>query len=174
MPNHAIPVTIRLFQPDEWPALRAIRIKKLQTEGQLFYRTAAEAQAQPDSYWRELATSNNEGAVWGLFDGAQLIGMTGIYVDEKMPEKAVLWGSWLEPAYRGQGLSDLIYKTRIAWAQAHPAVKYIVTSHRGTNEASKRSNQRHGFVYTHTKTRTWPDGAVEDEPFYELRLNKPV
>jgi hypothetical protein len=41
---------------------------------------------------------------------------------------------------------------------------------RASNAASRRACERHGFMPVRTATRTWPDGATEDEIIYELRL----
>ena len=59
---------------------------------------------------------------------------------------------------------------RIAWARAHPTVERVLVSHRASNVASMRANQRHGFVLTGRAPCEWPDGTVDDEVCYELRL----
>ena len=123
--------------------------------------------------WRGWLTSA-DGAIFGLFGGGKIIGMTGIAIDRNDPTKkqALLWGSWLEPGFRGKGLSDMMYRARIEWARAHPTCEKIVVSHRASNEASKRANQKHGFVFTHKTPKEWPDGGIEDDIFYELPLKK--
>lgn len=162
-------ITIRLFSPEQWQDFRTIRLMQLKHDGHLFYRTYDWSAAQPETYWRDMLTKQDE-AVWGVYDENELIGMTGIYVRDEDRTTATLWGSWLRPNYRGGGLSDVLYRTRIDWATAHPTVTRIITSHKGTNTPSQRANQRHGFVYTHTAERVWGDGSTEDEPFYELLL----
>jgi RimJ/RimL family protein N-acetyltransferase len=65
----------------------------------------------------------------------------------------------------------MFYDARLAWLRQHPRFTRVVVSHRRSNEASRRANQRHGFTFTHTEGRTWPDGAKEDELYYELHLD---
>lgn len=74
--------------------------------------------------------------------------------------------------FRGNGLSELMYQTRINWAKAQPTVEKIIVSHRASNLASKRANQKHGFVCTHKIEEVWTDGGVEDEIFYELKIKR--
>jgi hypothetical protein len=46
----------------------------------------------------------------------------------------------------------------------------ILVSHRESNQASFRANQKHGFKFTHKENKTWPDGKTEPDVFYELAL----
>ena len=109
-----------------------------------------------------------------LFDDETPIGMTSVSIDRNDPtgKTALLWGSWLAPEYRGKGLSDLMYQSRINWAKDQPTVERIIVSHRASNLASKYANQKHGFVEIHKKEKIWTDGATEDEIFYELEIKK--
>lgn len=96
--------------------------------------------------------------------------MTGVGVHRQRPDTAFFWGSWLGPAHRGRGLSNEMYAARIAWSRIR-GLAPIQVSHRASNVRSKAANQRHGFTATGVVTeRTWPDGTVEAEVFYELRL----
>lgn len=107
-----------------------------------------------------------------IYHAQTAIGMTGVSVfrDDPTGKTAIFWGSWLEPDFRGAGLSDLMYKTRIKWAKEHPGIERIIVSHRASNLASKYANQKHGFVYTKTHEKIWADGATEGEICYELKL----
>jgi len=78
--------------------------------------------------------------------------------------------SYILPQYRGRGLSRKFYETRLAWIRNHPKFKRIIVSHRASNEASRRANQKHGFVQTERSSHIWPDGQIEDEVFYELKI----
>lgn len=100
--------------------------------------------------------------------------MTAIVIDRDDPSKqtAMLWGSWLRPDLRGRGLSKLLYEARIGWAESHPTCTRIVVSHRESNIASKRANQRYGFRWIRCEEKRWSDGIAEKEHFYELFLVK--
>lgn len=164
---------VRQFLPEEWPLFRKVRLKALEEDPAVFSATREEAETIEHHKW-QADLSSPDLAVFGVFDEGKLIGMTGIAVKRKNdPEgqTAVLWGSWLEPEYRGKGISAQMYQARINWARHHPDVKRIVVSHRASNNVSRKANQKHGFFYTHTLDgKLWPDGKIEPEVFYELRV----
>lgn len=163
-------VAIRALTPDEWPQFRAIRLKALAADGGNFFRTVAEERDRPVEHWREMLESD-DGAVFGLFDGAALIGITAVYVDRAIAARdtAGLGMTWVEPAHRGRGLSAMIYRERIVWAKAKGLTRILV-SHRDGNEPSRRAMLAHGFRRTGAAPHAWPDGATVDNISYELPL----
>ncbi len=164
-------ITVRKFRPDEWQAYKEIRLLALRTEPHFFSRKYEDEAAVPDQEWEDDLASADLG-VFGVFDGDKVIGMTGVIMKDKLDpsmQTAALWGSWIDPVYRGRGISHEMYRARIAWAREHKTARRVIVSHRASNEPSKRANQKHGFVYTHTEKDTvWPDGLMEDQVFYEL------
>lgn len=162
-------VEIRLFAPEEWRFYKAVRLKALQTDPGVFGSNHQKEAARPDEEWQK-ALSDAALGVFGVFHYGDIIGMTGIYVDREDATTAGLWGSWLEPKWRGKGLSETMYIARIEWARRHPDVERIRVSHRKGNKASQMANQKHGFRFTHEAERTWPDGEAEAELFYELQV----
>jgi RimJ/RimL family protein N-acetyltransferase len=164
-----VDIQIRPFKPEEWDAYKTIRLKALDTDPRSFGESLSEAKAKPDDHYKE-RVSNPNGALFGIFHNADLIGVTGIVVDKDDPSGATakLWGSWLEPSWRGKGLSRKMYEARINWAKAQPGVKRVIVSHRKSNNISKKANQRWGFKFTHAAERVWPGNQKETEFFYEL------
>jgi RimJ/RimL family protein N-acetyltransferase len=112
--------------------------------------------------------------VFGLFDGDRLAGITAVFTSREDPsgETALLAMSFIRPEYRGQGLSAAFYDARLAWVRAHPQFRRVVVSHRQSNEPSRRANQKQGFEFVRRLPRVWPDGGIEDEVFYELRIGR--
>ena len=163
-------IAIRPLRPDEWPAFREIRLRSLATDPGNFFRSVAEEEARPEAEWREMLDSK-DGAVFGLFDADRLIGLTAVYVDRAIAARdtAGLGMTWLNPSYRGRGLSALIYTARVAWARDKGLARMIV-SHRADNEPSRRAMLAHGFRPTGTAPHPWPDGRTVDNVSYELSL----
>lgn len=161
----------RLFTPDEWPLYKAARLKALQSDPKVFGSSYALEEPRPDEEWRH-ALERSDMGIFGVFHHDRVIGMTGIVIDKDDATVAKLWGSWLEPEWRGKGVSEYMYRARIDWAREHATVRKIVVSHRASNTASMKANQKHGFVYTHTEPHMWRDGVTEDQIFYELVLKE--
>lgn len=168
-------IHVRLFTPDEWPLYKAIRLEALQSDPHVFGSSHAKESADPDSRWQDGLRDPQTVAIFGVFDGDALIGMTGIKLlrDDPAGLTAKLWGSWIKPAARSRGVSIPMYRARLDWAAAHPTVKRVIVSHRQSNAASMRANQKHGFQKTHSEDHVWPDGVSAPHVFYELLLDKP-
>ncbi len=162
---------VRLFSSDEWQMYKAVRLKALHSDPHVFSSSYEAESAHPDQRWKDGVTSPDVG-IFGVFHQDALIGMTGVAVKRDDPARstAMLWGSWLEKEWRGKGISKKMYEARLAWARQHPSIKRVVVSHRESNVASKKANQKYGFLLTHSEDRVWADGTTEPEPCYELRI----
>ncbi len=79
---------------------------------------------------------------------------------------------YVDAAYRGQGLSQLLYRARIEWALAHEPFRRLVISHREGNEVSRRAMLAAGFVFKDKEIISWPDGTQAEEWNYTLDLDK--
>jgi len=161
-------VHIRRLERADVDLYREIRLRALATDPMVFSSNHERESAFDDETWLDRLCAPNVG-IWGLFDGARIIGMTGAYIPPDDLRSCHLWGSWLVPTYRGRGLSRQMYRVRIAWARRRE-LDQVIVSHRASNLASKGANQRAGFSQTHRTPRTWPDGQTEDEVHYALSL----
>ena len=164
-------ITIRRLTKDDWLEFSQVRLKALQTDPEVFGSNYEKESQLTEAEWRgRLQAKDN--AIFLIYENEKPIGMTGVSVDRDDATKktALLWGSWLAPHFRGKGLSELMYQTRINWAKEQPTVEKIIVSHRASNLSSKYANQKHGFVATHKNEKVWTDGATEDEIFYELKM----
>ena len=164
-------ISLKLLNEDDWRQFSEIRLKALQTDPSVFGSNYALESEFTEDDWRGRLRSENS-AIFMILANETPIGMTGISVfrDDPTGKTAILWGSWLDPEFRQKGLSKLMYEARLEWARARPSIERIIVSHRASNVASKYANQKHGFVFTGTHEKSWPDGATEDEVCYELRL----
>lgn len=164
-------ITIRQLVAADWELYRTIRLQALQTDPRSFGSNFTRENAYSNQEWQD-RLDNPDVGTFGLFCDQNIIGLTGIGIKRDDPTKrwARLWGSWIAPAHRGCGYSDLLYTMRLDWARAHPTIEWIEVSHRDGNEASRRANQRHGFVFTRRAPYAWADGGKEDEIFYQLRV----
>jgi len=163
-------VTLRRLTPEDWALLRETRLRALAADPHVFGSSFAQEKERGEEVWRGWL-ENPDAAIFGVFDAeGSIAGMTGIAVSKDDPAKVIakMWGSWLRPDLRGRGLSVPMYQLRIDWARAHPTVARIIVSHRASNTASMRANQKHGFTRTHEESHLWHDGVEEGHIFYEL------
>ncbi|MBI1214421.1 MAG: GNAT family N-acetyltransferase [Alphaproteobacteria bacterium] len=167
-------VEIRPFEPDEWKHYKAIRLRALQSDPHCFSSTYKKEAAYPDEKWQEDFGRAGR-VVFAVLHYGDVIGLTAVSLlrEDETGRTAKLWGSWLEPEWRGKGVSEKMYEARLNWARAQEGVRRVVVSHRESNVASKKANQKHGFTFTHAEGFFWPDGKEEPEVFYELWLEEP-
>ena len=164
-------ISIRALDPDEWRMLRDFRLHALRSAPHAFALSHDACAAWTEGTWRaEISAPTHQ--IFGLFDGEKLIGITAAFTWRGDPtgQTALLAMSYIEPDYRGRGLSNTLYDARLAWIRSCRRFRVARVSHRASNEASRRANQRHGFVKRGSEPFTWPDGTVEDEVHYELTL----
>ena len=164
-------ISIRALDKADWEAFREVRLLALETEPGVFASSfEAEATMSPEE-WQNLIGGPGQ-RIFGLFDGARLVGITAAFTwrDDPMGETAIFAMSFLLPQYRSQGLSRLFFDARLEWIRTIGTFRKVVVSHRDSNEASRRANQRAGFEFLRREPRTWPDGQTADELMYELRL----
>lgn len=161
---------IRGFRDDEWEILRCKRLEAVAENAHVYLSSYDSEAARADKEWKDLIALK-DGKVFGLFAGLRLIGLTGVYRNKHDGSgKSVMLGmSYIERAYRGRGLSAMLYEARLAWAKANGYERACV-SHRDGNEASRRANAAFGFKWVATEETTYGDGTKALDHRYELRL----
>lgn len=159
---------IHQFRPEEFERYKRMRLEALKNEPGMFGNSHAFESGFTDRQWIERIT-NPDGACFGLYCDQELIGITSIIIDKEKPDEAYMTQSYIEKAYRGIGLSKILYQTRIKWASQRN-LKRLTIGHKESNVASKNANQHFGFKYTHKEIRHWPNGSIEPMVYYELKL----
>jgi L-amino acid N-acyltransferase YncA len=147
---------------------KAIRLEALQKEPHVFGARFEQESQLSDSEWRDRLDTKGS-AYFVLKVGRDVVGLTGVVTSWEDPSQAVLIASYIQKEHRGKGGSSLLYEARLNWAMAN-GFSEVVVSHRASNEASKRANQKHGFEYSHSEQHVWNDGAKEENVFYKLKL----
>ncbi len=160
--------TIRQLQLSDLAVYKAMRLEALATEPGFFGNSYGTEAVYTNDIWEERLT-NPLKACFGLYYNDELIGITAVLATPEAPTVGYMTQSYIRKAHRGKGLSAMLYDARIAWAKAQ-GIKTLTIGHRLSNVTSKKANQHYGFVYTHSESRIWPDGATEDMVNYALKL----
>jgi RimJ/RimL family protein N-acetyltransferase len=170
--DHAMKaIQARPLRASEWSEFKDIRLLALKSAPGMFATSYEEAAERSPEAWQEIVAGPGH-QVFGLFDGAQLIGITGVFGgrEDSDDDTAFLVMSFIMPEYRRRGLSSLLYEARLDWVRMRNRFKRAVAAVRASNEISQRACQRFGFACISRAPRTWPDGTTEDELIFELRL----
>jgi RimJ/RimL family protein N-acetyltransferase len=164
-------ITIKQWEVDDWQTFKDVRLEALKGHGDVFGASFENEKNKDDNYWKGNLTDCYAGAVFGLYDREEAIGLTAVFRHrERMEDTAILCMSYIRKQYRGLELSDLLYKARIDWAKAQEGITRILVGHREGNEASRRANQRWGFKLYSVEDYVFGNGETAKEYMYELKI----
>jgi len=155
MPADVVDVTPRRLRGDEWPALRALRLRGLQANPEAFCASLDVESAFDDAVWQQRAADGAAGVAVVTFvvDGDDDSGehalsamAVGVLVDD---ERARVWrvdGLWVAPERRRQGCADALVHRILAHARDNDA-DVVTTEVRAENTAALRFFERLGFAF---------------------------
>lgn len=132
---------VRYATADDLDPWRAVRLRSLADSPDAFGSTLEREQGFTDEEWRERLSPP---AVLVLDDYAAPIGLGGGF-EERLGVLLVV-AMWLEPSWRGVGLSRKVLDLVVGWAREHDLdVELDVTR---DNPAARAAYERYGFAYT--------------------------
>ncbi len=136
-------IAIRRLAPGDLDRFREIRLRALVAHPGAFGTTAEEEAAKPISQLAELLSVH---AIFGGFDAATLVGIAAYrpYPNQKERHKATLWGMYVDPAARGQGLGAKLVDAVLEYARGKVIQVHLVVG--AENEAARRLYESRGFT----------------------------
>ncbi len=140
------------IEEEHLPDLWRLRLRALREHPEAFGEPYEEAVAIPeaDAIARFRNTSiAGDNAIFGAFCGdGGLVGMTGIVREWRVKNRhrMTIWGVYVAPEARGQGLGERMLEATIAHARSRPGVLQIHLTVARTNVVASRSYERAGFV----------------------------
>jgi ribosomal protein S18 acetylase RimI-like enzyme len=164
-------VEIRRVRPDEGSLLMQIRLLSLLDAPYAFGSTYTESVQRPIEHWAERAAAASVGgstAVFLALAGDEPVGMAGAFEPDEAPNRRRVFGVWVEPALRSQGVGRKLVETVMAWAEAVGAdlIELWVNE---SNDPAVRLYEGLGFERS-GDTQTMPSNpAIE-----ELRMIRPT
>jgi GNAT superfamily N-acetyltransferase len=151
-------VVVRRVAPDEWPALREIRLAALADAPQAYLTTLAEAQAYPEQLWRDRIAANPH--FLAMVDGVA-VGMTVVIAADNGRE---IVSVWVAPDARGRGVIEALIDAAVGWAGDQGDAQLGLWVVEG-NERAERAYARYGFSRT---GRTQPVPGRPDDIEVEM------
>jgi ribosomal protein S18 acetylase RimI-like enzyme len=139
---------IRVVQPEDVRALRALRLEALQRDPDAFSATVAAELANTDEEVKKRITPNENGFVIGAFDRANMVGMVGArrLEWEKMRHTMDVWGTYVTAQARGQGVCAAMMRALESEARMRAGVKCLKLGVIEGNAAALRTYESVGYV----------------------------
>lgn len=137
-------IIFRRFNADEAAAWQKIRLEALANAPEAFGQTLEHAQKQPIDDFRE--TVSGAFPPFAAFDGDKAVATAGFHIlgGPKMSHRGVLWGMYVSPAYRSQGIGRKLIGSIIDSARGR--VEQIHLNVVTTNTAAYNLYRSMGFT----------------------------
>jgi RimJ/RimL family protein N-acetyltransferase len=152
-------VRVELLGVDDWRAWRDLRLEALADTPIGFAELYADAALLSDEEWRTRWT--RPGVRFLAYDGDEPVGMAGGFLDDA--GRPVLFGVYVRPAVRGQGVLATLVEAVAAWA----APERLVLDVHEDNERAHRAYLKLGFVDTGERT---VGGGIDGRDLLGMRL----
>jgi ribosomal protein S18 acetylase RimI-like enzyme len=115
-PREVRTVQVRRIRPEEWAGHRELRLRALSCDPLAFGSTLTREREFPDDLWKERTARGASSTESALFVAAAgptgLVGMASVVFFEG---RWHLFGMWVEPNYRGQGVGGRLLDAGTAW-----------------------------------------------------------
>ena len=142
--------SIRRLVPADVAPYRTLMLEAYAQAPDAFTSSVAERAALPLAWWetRVADTPDAKERVWGAFDGAVLVGVAGLALEqrERTAHKASLFGMYVRPAARSQGLAQQLVAAVLAHAAQSPGIEVVQLTVTESNTAAVRLYTRCGFM----------------------------
>jgi ribosomal protein S18 acetylase RimI-like enzyme len=165
---------IRKLTESDAEALWNLRMQALETEPASFAESPEELRkTSVEEYAKRLGFGDEENFVVGAFDGNNLVGMTGFYMEKQMKlrHKGHIWGVFVARSARGSGVGRGMMMAVIQSARKLAGVRCILLTVVSTNTAAREFYEKLGFRSFGTEPRSlWVADRYFDEDHMRLEL----
>jgi len=160
-------VLVRVATPDDWQAMREIRLAALREAPQAFASTVEREEGFTEPEWRAWTQVRGQGVMYlaevaGLPEPA---GMAGVMAG---PDAASLISMWVRPPARGQRAGEALIGAALDWSRSrgfHRMDLWVTES----NAPARRLYERCGFTMTGERQPLPSDPALP-----EVRMSRPL
>jgi ribosomal protein S18 acetylase RimI-like enzyme len=156
---------IRILKPADAETYQALRLQALTREPVAFASSAEEESVLPLAKVSARLKATDDRAVCGAYDGERLVGICGWArkLRVKTRHKGQVWGLYVDPEYRGQGIARKLLEKVLSVARRAPKLSQMQLTVYAGNPAAQQLYESLGF----TEYGREKDAICIDGVFYE-------
>ena len=157
---------IRVLGAADAAAFQALRLSGLQECPTAFASSFEEESRRELPAVAERLAPQGDRAVFGAFAGGELAGVVGLMREghRKLAHKAFIWGMYVAPAARKQGVGRELVATALSFAATELRVRQVTLGVNAANPAAIVLYERMGFkAYGREPCFMLVDGVPQDE-----------
>jgi RimJ/RimL family protein N-acetyltransferase len=166
-------ITIRNLVPADAPAYAAFRTEMLADTPHAFTASPGDDPGQNIEGVRASLAGPNYAIVGAFDENQRLVGVAGINRQEKAKRAHIawVWGVYVTPSCRGQGVARRLIAGTIQTARSWPGVQRMSLSVSATSATARRVYESHGFIAWGTEPDALRTGGKSyDEVYLSLDL----
>jgi ribosomal protein S18 acetylase RimI-like enzyme len=143
---HTTEIAIRPLMPTDAAAFLALRLAAIREMPEAVAATHEEEAAQSPAQVEARIAHTSTQVVLGAFHDGLLAGVSGLRRDARaqLAHKGALWGMYVQPAWRKDGVAKALLRELFAYASAH-GIEQIVLGVNAQNERAQRLYRSLGF-----------------------------
>lgn len=157
---------IRRISPEDAAAFQQLRLRGLRECPEAFSSSHAEEVGTPLHVISARLAPRPDGAVWGCFEGRNLLGMLGVQREsqKQLSHKAVIWGMYVDPHHRRRGLGRALVAHGLGYAADALRARSVNLGVNTRNTAAIALYESMGFgIYGTEKGFLMIDGVLHDQ-----------
>ncbi|MGE5674554.1 MAG: N-acetyltransferase family protein [Mycobacterium leprae] len=139
---------MRRLVPADIAAYKAIRLEALELAPEAFGSDLAEQRTMSDAEWLVRIGGSDDAYIVGAFEGGQLIGTAGFSRERrrKTRHKGGIWGVYVTPAARGQGVARRLMAAILEDARHQEGLEQLTLAVVSENAAALALYRQLGFT----------------------------
>jgi|SRR5688572_2714616 len=167
---------IRALDSGDVAAFRALRLAALRECPTAFSSSYEEECDLPVAQQAQRMAPDADHVIFGALDGETLVGTIGLHRETrlKLAHKAVIWGVYVAPAFRGRGVGRMLLERALAHAKSMSDLLQVTLGVNTANAAAIALYQAVGFEpFGLERGFLRVDGVLYDELHMALGIAKP-